>query len=260
MGREASRAWCLGTAGHNCLWWGCGSDNHLGHHSRDHHRRTTTELPATVTTTRDLRAKPRLNSAGEVQAGTQFDVTWSGPDNEGDFVTIVAAGAREGAFKDYFETSAGADGKPVRHPPPPVTYEIRYVDGESNETVASMPIAVTSRVITLELPVTVVAGTAFEVTWEAMEASGDSITIVAADAAEGTFASYFETKDGPTGTLVAPIAEGDYEIRFVSGHDSATMAAGSITVTPLEITITAPAAVDRKRRVRGHVDWPKRAG
>lgn len=200
--------------GHHCLRRGCGSDHHLGHHGRDHR---DDDRASTATTLRS-EGEASVEFTGEVQAGTEFDVTWSGPDNEGDFVTIVAAGAREGAFEDYFETSEGATGI-LFAPTTPGDYEIRYVDGASNETLASVPISVKSPVITLELPVTVAAGTAFEVTWEAVEASGDSITIVAADAAEATFESYFYTEDGPTGTLVAPIVEGDYEIRYLSGAD-----------------------------------------
>ena len=122
------------------------------------------------------------------------------------------------------------------------------------------PIVLAGREITLELPVTVVAGTPFEVTWEAIEADLDYVTIVAADADEGSYESYFYTADGPTGTLVAPITEGVYEIRFVSGLDAATMAASEIAVTPLEITIDAPATVTAGADFEVSWTWPQRAG
>ncbi|MGI8518789.1 MAG: hypothetical protein ACR2ME_10735 [Acidimicrobiia bacterium] len=200
---------------------------------------TTTEPRATTTSGVGEAA---LDFEGDIQAGTEFDVTWTGPDNDRDFVTIVAEGAREGAFEDYFYTSDGATGS-LYAPTEAGDYEIRYVDGATNATAASSPTSITGRVITLELPVTVVAGTAFEVSWEAIQASGDYITIVPADARGGTYEDYFYMEDGPTGTLIAPITEGDYEIRYVSGLDSATMAASAIAVSPLEITIDAPATI-----------------
>ncbi|HUP14596.1 MAG TPA: hypothetical protein VM848_00860, partial [Acidimicrobiia bacterium] len=176
------------------------------------------------------------------QAGTQFEVTWTGPDNDGDYITIVPAGASDTTFASYFDTEDGSPGT-LSASTTAGDHEIRYVDGATSDIVASAPIAVVGRVITLELPVQVAAGTEFDVSWEAIEAPGDYITIVPAASSEGTYESYFNISDGPTGTLVAPMADGEFEIRFVSGLDSATLAASTITVTPLAITLEAPPEV-----------------
>jgi len=183
-----------------------------------------------------------LDFPGDVQAGTEFDVTWTGPDNQGDYITIVPVGAEEGTYESYFETREGTTGT-IYAPTTAGEYEVRYVDGATSVTLASSLITLAGRSITLELPVTVVAGTQFQVTWEAIDASRDYVTIVPADADEGSYASYFYTNSGATGTLVAPIEEGDYEIRYVSGLDDTTVAAFSMPVTPLEITLDAPATV-----------------
>lgn len=203
---------------------------------------TTTTEAAETTTTLVATGDATLGFQGDVQAGTEFEVTWDGPDNEGDFITIVPAGARVGSYQNYFYTTDGSPGTLIA-PTTAGDHEIRYLDGATNATVASVPIVVAGRVITLELPVDVDAGTEFNVTWEAIEAPGDYITIVPAASREGTYESYFYTAVGPTGTMVAPMTDGDYEIRYVSGLDAATMAASTIVVNPLEITIEAPAAV-----------------
>jgi len=202
---------------------------------------TTTEVPET-STTRAAEGDASLDFEGDVQAGTQFEVAWTGPDNQGDYITIVSAGAAEGTYQNYFYTVDGSPGT-LSALTTAGDYEVRYVDGATTATVASAPLVVAGREITLELPVEVAAGTEFEVTWSAIDAPGDYVTIVPAASPEGTYESYFDTVDGPTGTLVAPMTEGDFEIRFVSGLDSATMAASTIVVTPLEITIEAPVLV-----------------
>jgi Ca-activated chloride channel homolog len=203
---------------------------------------TTTTEGEETTTTVAATGDATFEFEGDVQAGTEFEVTWTGPDNEDDYITIVPAGADEGAFHDYFYTADGPTGTLIA-PTTVGDHEVRYVDGATSATVASAPIVVAGREITLELPVQVAAGTEFEVSWEAIEGPGDYITIVPASSGEGTYESYFNISEGATGTLVAPMTDGEFEIRFVSGLDSVTMAASTITVTPLEITLEAPAEV-----------------
>ena len=203
---------------------------------------TTTEAAEETTTTVAATGDAAFEFESGVQAGTEFEVTWTGPDNEDDYITIVPEGANEGTYHDYFYTAEGATGTLIA-PTTVGDHEIRYVDGATSATVASAPMVIVGRVITLELPVQVAAGTEFEVSWEAIEGPGDYITIVPTASREGTYESYFNIADGSTGTLVAPMTDGEFEIRFVSGLDAATMAASTITVTPLEITLEAPPEV-----------------
>ncbi len=202
---------------------------------------TTTEADETSTTL-PAEGDASFDFEGDVQAGTELEVSWTGPDNEGDYITIVEAGAPEGTYENYFYTADGSPGKLIA-PTTAGDYEVRYLDGATGATVGSSSLSVAGREITFEFPVEVAAGTEFDVTWTAIEAPGDYISIVPAASPEGTYESYFYTAVGPTGTLVAPMAGGDFEIRFISGLDTATMAASSIVVTPLDITIEAPQEV-----------------
>jgi len=84
-----------------------------------------------------------LTAPTEVAAGTVFEVTWKGPDNVGDFVTIVertAAAQRYGASNGYTQR-----GNPVRIEAPRTAgdYELRYLTGQSNATLATAQLRVT---------------------------------------------------------------------------------------------------------------------
>jgi Ca-activated chloride channel family protein len=205
---------------------------------------TTTTAQARTITTR-ASGEIALEFPAQVEAGTEFQATWTGPDSRDDYVTIVEVGAGEGAYLSYFYTREGVTGS-VLAPVEPGDYEIRYVDGASETTEATSPIVVTAYEIILEAPAEVQAGTEFQVTWTKSGGDGpdDCITVVPAGAAEGSYEAYFNTSEGATGTLVAPIEAGDFEVRYVNGAEAKTLASVEIVVTPYEITLEAPVEVE----------------
>jgi Ca-activated chloride channel family protein len=209
---------------------------------------TTTVAPAATTTAAEAPGTTRstgevtLEAPTEVGLGTDFVVAWTGPDNDGDYVTIVPAGADEGAYTSYFDTAAGAEGTLVA-PTEVGDYEIRYVDGASSQTVASIAITVIESAVTLDTVDEVEGGTEFEVTWTGPNGPGDFITVVAEGAGEAEYTSYFYTADGATGTVVAPVPVGDYEVRYVTGTN-AVLASRPLIVTQYVVTLEAPATVE----------------
>ncbi|RPI21165.1 MAG: hypothetical protein EHM57_06960 [Actinobacteria bacterium] len=206
---------------------------------------TTTTTQGETTTTTRAAGGIALEFAAEVEAGSGFEVTWTGPDNQDDYVTIVEANAAEGDYLSYFYTRDGATGT-LLAPVDDGDYEVRYVDGASETTQASSPLVVTPYEVTLEAPAEVEATGEFEVTWTKSGGDGpdDYITVVPVGAAEGTYEDYFYTRDGASGTLQAPVEAGDFEVRYVNGAEERTLAAMEITVTAIEITLEAPAEVE----------------
>jgi len=75
-------------------------------------------------------------------AGSNFSVSWQGPNNERDYVTIVKKGTREGDYGNYEFT---ARGNPVKMlaPVEPGEYEVRYSTGQAYATLARAPITIT---------------------------------------------------------------------------------------------------------------------
>jgi Ca-activated chloride channel family protein len=152
----------------------------------------------------------------EVPAGAEFEVAWNGPDGPGDYVTIVPKGATQwtGA-DDYFNTTEGSPSTLVA-PIEDGEYEIWYVTGSDAETQATRPITVLPLAVTLDAPDRVNAGEEFDVAWTGPDGPSDYITIVLTGSAEGSYNDYEYTTAGPTVTIRAPDAPGNYEIWYAS--------------------------------------------
>ncbi|MEZ4629970.1 MAG: VWA domain-containing protein [Deinococcales bacterium] len=157
-----------------------------------------------------------LEVPSEVMAGANFEVNWQGPDNERDYITIVALGAAEGAYQDYFYTSEGSPNQ-LTAPLETGDYEVRYSTDRGDalgQIFASQPIKIIQSQITLSAPSEVARGSEFEVRWSGPNGSSDYITIVPQGAPEGSYLSYFYTEGNNPGSLQAPDEAGDYEIRY----------------------------------------------
>ncbi len=87
-----------------------------------------------------VQATASLEAPAQVVGGTYFDVSWSGPDGEGDYIVIVKAGA-SGNFGYRAATRKGSPAS-VGAPGDPGAYELRYVQGGSERTLAVRPITV----------------------------------------------------------------------------------------------------------------------
>lgn len=185
---------------------------------------------------------PGVEGPAEVEAGAEFEVAWTGPDDRGDYIAIVPAGATEWTNTDPWFYTANANPGTLVAPTTDGEYELWYVYGDDEEVLASADITVTpfegALLATDEVP----AGAEFEVAWNGPDGPGDYVTIVAKGAERWTNESYFYTYTGDPGTLIAPIGAGEYEIWYVTG-DGVTQATRPVTVTALAVTLDAPATV-----------------
>ena len=174
-------------------------------------------------------ATASLTAPAQVPAGAAFEVAWSGPDNEGDYVTIVPVGTAEGEYGSYANTAHGSPAT-LTAPIDAGAYEVRYVAGQDQSTVASARVAVTAVGATVTAAARVGAGAAFEVAWTGPDNPGDYLTIVPAGAEEGEYLDYAYTAGGSPITLTAPDEPGRYEVRYVSGQGDRTLASAPVEV------------------------------
>ena len=172
-----------------------------------------------------------LGAPAEVEAGTNFDVAWNGPNGPGDYVTIVAAGTEKWTDEPYFYTANANPGTLVA-PLDAGSYVVWYVTGSDSATMATRPITVTPYSASVKAAESVQHGTQFDVTWTGPDGPGDYITIVPAGSPPGTYLSYTYTRDGNPVHLTAPDAPGDYEIWYASDRvQNVVLAKTDISVT-----------------------------
>ncbi len=152
----------------------------------------------------------------DVVAGSDFQVNWSGPNRDKDYITIVPTGSPPELYADYEYTRSG---NPVTLTAPvePGEYEVRFNNEAGHNTLATAPINVTDVQASLTAPASVAAGSEFAVSWTGPAYARDFITIVAPDAEESAYLSYFDIRNENPGKLTAPDEPGRYELRYVVG-------------------------------------------
>jgi len=170
-----------------------------------------------------------LSAPESVMAGAAFDVTWTGPDGKGDYITVVPASDADGTYASYKYTRDGSN-LSIYAGLEAGDYEVRYQSDRESGVFARLPITVTALEITMDAPDVVGVGSSFDVTWTGPDGNQDYLTIVKADAAEGTYASYKYTSSGSILSLTAPDEAGNYEIRYQIGAGDKVIARIPITV------------------------------
>ena len=171
--------------------------------------------------------------------GSELSVTWTGPDNKGDFITIVPKSLPDGQHQHYAMTEAGSPAS-LRVPVDVGDAEIRYVSGQGRQVLARRGLQVVAPEIRLEAPGSVLAGAPVEVVWTGPANRGDYITIVATGTPDGQYANHSETSRGSPLTLTAPIDPGDAEIRYMTGEGARVLGRRSLRVTAAEVSLSAP--------------------
>ena len=174
-----------------------------------------------------------LSGPAQVAAGAKFKVTWTGPNNPRDYVTMVKAGTAERTYDRYVYTDKGATIE-FTAPDVPGDYELRYLTGREYHTLARAPISVGAITGTITGPAQAVAGETFKVSWKGPDNPRNFVTIVAKGAREGaTTSRYFYTSpQNSPGNLVAPLVPGEYELRYSTAEKYLTLARAAIQIGP----------------------------
>src|SRR6185436_4546937 len=139
-----------------------------------------------------------------LKAGAEFEVTWTGPNNPRDYITIGDANTK---YMSYKYTSEGSPLK-ITAPEKPGEYEVRYMLGKGDTIIATQKVTVGATSASLTVPAQITAGAPLPVKWQGPANPRDYLTIVKAGAAERTWGRYeYITKGNPI-SLVAPDAPG----------------------------------------------------
>ncbi len=167
-------------------------------------------------------------------AGQFVDVSYDGTDlTKDDYLTIVPVGAEDNTLADFEYVDLQTKKLTLTTPFEPGDYEVRYVNDANGGVLARAPITLEKADITMRVLGEIHAGGNVQVEWTGPDGEADYITIVKADAPEGTYDSYKYTRDGNPLTLVAAIEPGPYELRYQtdrSGDSGKTFARVAVEV------------------------------
>jgi len=192
-------------------------------------RKTIVSKPIVVTEL-DL----SLDFPAEVPLGSTFDVTWAGPDVQGDNVQIGPVG---GGYS-HFEYTKRGNPLQIIAPGFPGDYEVRY-KFQDRETILAVPIKVVEAPLSLTSPDTVRGGTVLEIGWEGPNAERDNIQV---GPVGGSYTDYMYTARGNPVTLTMPFHPGEYEVRY-RFRDRETIFARTLTITQTNMALNAPETV-----------------
>ena len=183
-------------------------------------RRKITVSPVTAT----------LASPASAISGARLDVKYTGPANRYDRIYIVKAGAPEKTRSD-FSTPVGTSPVHVVVPEAPGNYEVRYLTGQLALTLARAPLRVTGTTASVEGPGSVTAGSYFNVSWKGPGNTYDHISIAPKDAGPDAYLKSFRIGASPM-QIQAPLATGEFELRYQTGQTQTTLARATLRVTP----------------------------
>ncbi|MEM6610448.1 MAG: VWA domain-containing protein [Pseudomonadota bacterium] len=179
-----------------------------------------------------------LSVPATAPAGSEIEITWTGPDYQNDFISVAEPEDDRG-YINYTYTREGAP-LMLRLPSTPGTYEVRYVVNQDRSIIASQEITVTPVTASLIVPAEAPAGATIDIEWTGPDYQNDFISVARLDDARG-YVNYRYTREGSPAALLMPATPGTYEVRYVINSDRTTIAVGRITVTELpDVQFDAP--------------------
>ena len=187
----------------------------------DEGHRTMASAPVEV-----VMADVSISGPDVVRAGAQVHVTWTGAVHGSDYVTIVPAGAKEGARANHIRVADKLEGN-VKAPVETGLYELRYVLDEGGRTLASHNLEVVAADAALDLgaglkvPSRAAAGATITATWSGGSDGADQrIALAKVDQADFSWIDAHKVGADKSQTLKMPDEPGRYEVRYldVSGR------------------------------------------
>ncbi|MEM7597199.1 MAG: vWA domain-containing protein [Pseudomonadota bacterium] len=189
-------------------------------------------------------AEVELTGPDQVLTGANFQFGWSPTINPRDYLTIVPAGAPGNTVEGHIRARTDSEGQ-LTAPADAGIYELRYVQEEGRNTVASLQIEVTDPEVTIDGPATALSGSKIPVTWTGAVNPRDLVTLVPVGTPNGEIATHIRVRTDDSGELQAPAETGLYEMRYVLEQGRKTMATAPIEIVDGEVTVTGPETVRR---------------
>ena len=189
-----------------------------------------------------LAVSATLESKDTVPAGSKLQVTWTGPNDQNDYIAFNEVGDDlNGELSYAYLKNSTGDSIAIDVPTTPGTYELRYIqNGKPKRMLTAKTITVELVSATLESKDTVPAGGDLHVTWTGPNSKNDYLAISeVGDDLNGELSyAYLKNSTGDSITLKIPTTPGTYELRYIqNGKPKALLVSKTITVEPVTATL-----------------------
>ncbi|MGI3184046.1 VWA domain-containing protein [Nioella aestuarii] len=196
----------------------------------------------------ELVPEASLTAPEEAVIGTSVPVGWTGPGAAEDYL-LLATTDRSQSFVQVFPR----DGNPlmVTLPNQPGDYLLQYVHPAMNRVLAERTIRALPLPASLEAPLSAVAGSTIDVTWDGPGGEGD--VIAAVTPSNDIVQTRGLVSEGNPMPLRVPSQAGRYELRYLDGTTQRVLATRMLDVTPASATLEAADSVEIGTPIA--VDW-----
>ncbi|MGR3661588.1 MAG: vWA domain-containing protein [Paracoccaceae bacterium] len=181
-----------------------------------------------------------LEAPNEVAAGSPVEVTWDGPDNKNDYISIATRDEKAGKYEGYAYTKYGNPAI-VKMPLDAGDYQLRYIaNGNPDKILATRAIKVVDVLATLKAASEAISGSILDVGWEGPDNKNDFISVAEMDAKAEKYQNFAYTKHGNPAQVKMPLDPGEYQLRYLAnGNPDKVIATRPITVVEANANIDA---------------------
>lgn len=177
-----------------------------------------------------------VSAPGEVRAGEELELSWTGTVNSRDYINFVPAGEADDEFGDY-TTVRDKSAHDITAPEQAGLYEVRYILREGRRVLARATVEVLpedaqlSTGAAIDAPESAGAGSTIEVGWTIDETSADQrITLARGNQAIFTWLSARKITGAPPMDITLPEETGVYELRILDVANKEVLARKTISV------------------------------
>ena len=175
------------------------------------------------------RPEASLDAPGTAPAGGTLDVDWTGPDADGDRITLARQGAAAGDILAVTLTRRGTPAT-LRLPDETGIFELRYEQYEPQRILVTRQISLTATEASITAPVAVSLDERFEIDWTGPAGPQDEIVLAEIGSPDDARITATQTRWGSPAKLKAPDVAGTYELRYRVGASGRILARIQFTI------------------------------
>ncbi|HLQ85647.1 MAG TPA: VWA domain-containing protein, partial [Salinisphaeraceae bacterium] len=181
-----------------------------------------------------------LEAPEQAVVGSQIRVTWTGPEDDGDYIGIATL---DGNPRWSTESTPVDQGNPLQLqvPAEPGDYRIMYVRKQQGyAALTEQPFKVIEAASSVSAPDTAIAGESITVEWTGPEYDGDYIAIAKVDDNPRWPTESTRIDQGSPLQVRVPANPGDYRVMYVMKHGYRALAEQPLEVTQTQASVSAP--------------------